>query len=45
MHPGSESSDLGECLLSDATFLSTREVGLSGIDVLRGLERLVARLS
>ena len=45
MHRGAEGSALAECLLGDATFLATREVGLSGVDILRGLERLVARLS
>ena len=45
MHQGAEGSALAECLLGDAAFLATREVGLSGVDILRGLERLVARLS
>ena len=45
MHPSAEDTALGAYLMADTTYLATREVGFSGLEILRGLERLVARLS
>ncbi len=45
MHPSAEDTALGAYLMTDTTYLATREVGFSGLEILRGLERLVARLS
>ena len=45
IHHGSEQSALGESILRHPAFLATRDVGFSGLDVLRGLERTIARLS
>jgi len=45
VHEGSDESALGGTILSHPDFLATRDVGFSGIALLRGLERTVARLS
>ena len=45
IHQGSEQDVLAEDMLRHPAFLATRDVGFSGLDILRGLERTIARLS
>lgn len=45
VHQGSEESSLGLRLLRESAYLATRDVGFNGLDILRGLERTIARLS
>ena len=45
VHEGCANSPLGTAILGHSDFLATRDVGFSGIALLRGLERTVARLT
>lgn len=45
VHLGADVSPLGQLVTRSTSFASTREVGLEPVEILRGLERVLARLA